>query len=80
VIAISLDEDGAAVVKPFLKEHPMDYLQVIGDAGTAASFGVDDSMLPVAVLIDKQGRIRFTHIGITSKEEFTVEIERLLAE
>jgi thiol:disulfide interchange protein len=80
IIGVSLDEDGAAVVKPFLKEHPMDYQQVIGDAGTATAFGFDDSMLPVAILIDKQGRIRFKHVGITSKEAFAGEIERLLAE
>jgi thiol:disulfide interchange protein DsbD len=80
VIAISLDEEGAAKVKPFLKAHPMDYTQIIGDKSTAAAFNVDDSTLPVTLLIDKQGRIRFRHVGITKKDVFETEISQLLNE
>ena len=80
VIAISLDEEGAAKVKPFLKAHPMDYTQIIGDRSTAAAFNVDDSTLPVTLLIDKQGRIRFRHVGITKKDVFETEISQLLNE
>jgi thiol:disulfide interchange protein DsbD len=80
VIAISLDEEGAAKVKPFLKAHPMDYTQVVGDQGTAPAFKVDDSTLPVTILIDKRGRIRFRHIGITKKDVFETEINQLLNE
>ena len=80
VIAISLDEEGAAKVKPFLKAHPMDYTQIIGDKSTAAAFNVDDSTLPVTLLIDKQGRIRFRHVGIVKKEVFEAEISQLMKE
>jgi thiol:disulfide interchange protein DsbD len=80
VIAISLDEEGAAKVKPFLKAHPMDYTQLIGDQNTAAAFNVSDSSLPVTLVIDKQGRIRFRHIGITKKDVFEAEINQLLTE
>jgi len=80
VIAISLDEEGAVKVKPFLKEHPMDYTQVIGDQTTAAAFNVPDSSLPVTLLIDKQGKIRFRHIGITKNDVFEAEIKQLLDE
>jgi len=80
VIAISLDEEGAAKVKPFLKAHPMDYTQVIGDQNTAAAFNIPDSSLPVTLLIDKQGRVRFRHVGITKKDTFETEINQLLNE
>jgi thiol:disulfide interchange protein DsbD len=80
VIAISLDEEGASKVKPFLKAHPMDYTQVIGDQNTAKSFNVDDSTLPVTLLIDKQRRIRFRHVGITKKDVLEGEINQLLSE
>lgn len=80
VIAISLDEEGAAKVKPFLKAHPMDYTQVIGDQSTAPAFKVDDSTLPVTILIDKQGRIRFRHVGITTKDVLEAEINQLVNE
>jgi len=80
VIAISTDEEGASKVKPFLKAHPMDYTQVIGDRSTSSAFVVDDSTLPVTLLIDKQGRIRFRHVGITKKEVLETEINQLLGE
>jgi thiol-disulfide isomerase/thioredoxin len=80
IIAVSLDEEGAAKVKPFLKENPMNYTQVIGDQGTAGSFNVDDSKLPVALVIDKRGRIRFRHVGLTKKDVFEGEINQLLSE
>jgi thioredoxin:protein disulfide reductase len=80
VIAIATDEEGAAKVKPFVKAHPMDYTQVIADKTTAGAFSVDDSSLPVALLIDKQGRIRFRHIGITKKDVFETELSKLLSE
>jgi thiol:disulfide interchange protein DsbD len=80
VVAISLDEEGAAKVKPFVKAHPMNYTQTIGDENTAVAFNVDSSTLPVTLLIDKQGRIRFRHVGITTKDVLEGEINQLLNE
>lgn len=80
IIAVSLDEEGAAKVKPFLKENPMSYTQVLGDQGAAGAFNVDDSKLPVAIILDKQGRIRFRHVGLAKKDVFESEINQLLAE
>ncbi|MEK6300268.1 MAG: cytochrome c biogenesis protein CcdA [Acidobacteriota bacterium] len=80
VIAVSLDEEGAAKVKPFLKQHPMNYTQTIGDQKIAGELGVGESSLPVALLVDKQGRIRFKHVGRTEKDVFEAEIKQLLEE
>jgi thiol:disulfide interchange protein DsbD len=80
LIAVSLDEEGAEKVRPFLKRYPMNYTQVIGDASVAEKFAVQDSSLPVALLIDKQGRIRSRHVGITKREVFEAEIKQLLSE
>lgn len=80
VIAIALDQEGAAKVKPFVKAHPMDYTVAIGDLTTATAFNVDDSTLPVTLLIDKQGRTRFRHIGVTKKEALEAELVQLLNE
>jgi hypothetical protein len=44
------------------------------------AFSVDDSSLPAALLIDKQGRIRFRALGITTKDVFESEINQLLSE
>jgi thiol:disulfide interchange protein DsbD len=80
IVAVSLDVEGAAKVKPFLKKYPMSYTQAVGDKEFAGKFSVEDSSLPVAFLIDKQGRIRFKHVGITKKEVFEAEIKQLLGE
>jgi thiol:disulfide interchange protein DsbD len=80
MIAVSLDEEGAEKVRPFLKQHPMTYTQTVGDQSLAELFKVSDSALPVAVVIDKQGRIRFTHKGITKREVFEGQIKQLLGE
>jgi thiol:disulfide interchange protein DsbD len=80
LIAISLDDEGARIVKPFLKEHPTNYTQTIKDQTTAEIFKVDESALPVALIVDKQGRVRFRHVGKTEKEVFDAEIKQLLAE
>lgn len=80
LIAVSLDDQGASIVKPFLKEHPMNYTQTIKDQKTAEMFKVDESALPIALIVDKQGRIRFRHVGRTEKDVFESEIKQLLAE
>ena len=80
LIAVSLDEQGAAIVKPFLKEHPTNYTQAIKDEKTAEMFKVNESALPIALIVDKQGRIRFRHVGRTEKDVFEAEIKQLLAE
>lgn len=80
IVAVSLDEEGAAKVKPFLKKYPTTYTQTIGNRDIASRFSVEDSSLPVAILIDKQGRIRFRHVGKKEKDVFEAGIKQLLAE
>jgi thiol:disulfide interchange protein len=82
LVAISLDEEGIEIVKPFLKTYPMKYTTVVGDASVAQSFNVNDSVLPVAFLIDKSGRVRFKHVGVTpnARDVFENEIKQLLSE
>jgi thiol:disulfide interchange protein DsbD len=80
IVAVSLDEEGAPKIRAFLKEHPMSYSQVMGDSQIASAFGVEESSLPVAVLIDRRGMVRFKHVGITKRETFAEEVRQLLAE
>jgi thiol:disulfide interchange protein DsbD len=81
IVGISLDEEGAPKVKPFVKENPMNYTIAVGDKQTAAAFNVDDGQLPVTLIADKQGRIRYRHIGLPkSKDEFEAKITELLNE
>lgn len=81
IVGISLDEEGAPKVKPFVKDNPMNYTIAVGDKQTAAAFKVDDNQLPVTLIADKQGRIRYRHVGLPkSKDEFESKIAELLNE
>jgi thiol:disulfide interchange protein DsbD len=81
IVGISLDEEGTPKVKPFVKENPMNYTIAVGDKQTAAAFDVDDAQLPVTLIADKQGRIRYRHVGLPkSKDEFESKITELLNE
>lgn len=80
IVAVSIDDDGAKVVRPFLRSHPMKYKVALGDVKLATEVFQIGESLPVAYLVDKQGRVRFKHVGVTDKETFRSEIERLLGE
>ncbi len=76
VIGVSMDEDGWKSVKPFLKEHPVSYSVVIGNPDLAKLYGVDS--MPMTLLIDRDGRIAASHVGMVDKGAFESEIQILL--
>jgi len=55
----------------------MNYPVVLGDPETAAKYGGVE-VLPTTFIIDKQGRIVATHMGLVSKGEMEKTIEDLL--
>jgi thiol-disulfide isomerase/thioredoxin len=62
VVGVSVDEDGAAAVNPFLKDMPMRYPIVLDAPGKIASV-LQTTMLPTSVLIDRGGKIVWRHVG-----------------
>ncbi|HEX4138157.1 MAG TPA: TlpA disulfide reductase family protein [Bryobacteraceae bacterium] len=78
VVGVSMDDDGWKVVKPFLAEKmKIPYPVVIGDNALARQFGGIESM-PVTMLIDRQGRIAYSHVGVVDRAKFEGEIQELL--
>jgi peroxiredoxin len=77
VIGVSLDEEGAAVVKPFMTEYKVNYPMVIGDGKTVEAYG-GISGIPTTFIIDKEGKIKSVHVGYRPKETFEAEIKALL--
>jgi peroxiredoxin len=76
VIGVAMDDDGWKSVKPFLRERKVKYPVVVGDEGIARTYGVDQ--MPMTLLIDRDGKIAFTHTGLVDKEEFEREMRSLL--
>ncbi len=77
VIAVSMDEEGWDIVRPFTEGLKLNFPVVIGDDQIADAFG-GVVALPTTFIIDKQGRIASTHQGLVSKGDYQDEIESLL--
>jgi cytochrome c biogenesis protein CcmG/thiol:disulfide interchange protein DsbE len=79
VVAISLDEEGVDVVKPFVDKHGMNELTVLmGEARTPELFG-GLLGLPTTFMIDRQGNYYSKHQGLADRDVVEQEIRELLA-
>jgi peroxiredoxin len=77
VIGVSMDEDGWKSVQPFLAEHKLNYPVVLGSQDVAKRYGGVTSM-PMTLLIDRDGRIADSEVGMVDKAAFEGEIQALL--
>jgi cytochrome c biogenesis protein CcmG/thiol:disulfide interchange protein DsbE len=77
VLGVSMDEEGWEAVRPYLQKTRINYRVVIGTDTVAQSYGGVES-LPTTFVIDKDGRINSTHIGLVSKSDYENEIVQLL--
>src|ERR1700676_5501976 len=76
VIGVSMDEDGWKSVKPFLEKQQVNYPVVIGNPDLAKRYMVD--AMPMTLLIDREGKIAASHVGMVDKGAFEGEIRVLL--
>jgi cytochrome c biogenesis protein CcmG/thiol:disulfide interchange protein DsbE len=76
VIGVSMDDDGWKSVNPYVKEKRVNYTIVIGTQSIAKQYAVE--AMPVTLLIDREGKIATTHVGLVTKAEYQTEIEALL--
>ncbi len=77
VVGVSMDEDGWKSVKPYLATKKIDYPIVVGTEDVAKAYGGVDS-LPSTFIIDRDGKIAFSHSGLVSKDTYETEIGSLL--
>ena len=71
VIGISMDEDGATAVKPFLKQVPMNYTVGLGTG--------QFEQLPITIVYDRAGRKVQRFEGFTKAEDIRAAVEKALA-
>ena len=76
IIGVSMD-DSADPVRPFYQQFRMNYPVVMGTAKTGEQYG-GVLGLPIAFLIDPEGRIVKKHIGATDTNVIEKEIVGLL--
>jgi cytochrome c biogenesis protein CcmG/thiol:disulfide interchange protein DsbE len=77
-VGVAMDDDGWKLVRPYLREHPISYPVVLGDAELAALYHV--TAMPMTLLIDRSGRIADAHVGMVDKNAWEHEIRQLLLE
>ncbi len=77
VVGLSVDENGAEVVKPFAQKMGMNYPVALADEKTQEAFGGIE-VVPTTFIIDREGRIVKEHMGFADKDEFEKEIKPLL--
>lgn len=67
-----------ARVKPFVRDHHMNYPVVMGDADVLSAYEIQS--LPLTFLVDRRGRIAARYQGVVDRENLIANIKRLLAE
>ena len=77
MLGVSMDDDGGTAVKPYLAESKINYRILLGNDSVGTLYGGVDS-LPTTFLIDREGNIAATHIGLISKGDYQDEIVQLL--
>jgi peroxiredoxin len=77
VIGVSVDEDGWEAVRPFLASRQVNYPVVVSTVEVEQKYGGVEA-LPVSFLIDREGRIANTHVGLVTRKTYEDEIRRLL--
>jgi thiol:disulfide interchange protein len=76
VVGVSMDDEGAERVKPFLKKHPIDYTVALGSEAVTRQFGLDE--LPVTVIFDRSGKQIKRFAGFLKEDELEAAIQQAL--
>ncbi len=77
LVGIAMDDEGAEKVKPFVEENKLPYLTLIGNEEVANSFGGVVGF-PSKFLVDRNGRIVDSWVGVVPREVLEKEIQGLL--
>ena len=77
VLAVSMDQEGWEVVRPFIEQQGLNFPVFVGDRDFGDAFGGVD-VLPITFIVDRTGKITARHRGLVDKSEYEKEIEALL--
>ena len=77
VLGVAMDEEGWEVIKPYLAQSKVNYRVILGNDTVAGLYGGVES-LPTTFVLDQNGKIASTHVGLVSKSDYENEIMQLL--
>jgi thiol:disulfide interchange protein DsbD len=76
VLGVSMDEEGAERVQPFLKKHPMEYSVALGGEPLSKQFALDE--LPVTLIYDRSGKQLKRFDGFTAAAAIEAAVQQAL--
>jgi thiol:disulfide interchange protein len=76
VLGVGMDDEGAQLVRPFLKKHPMDYAVGLGSAAMMTQYKLD--LLPVTLVYDRSGKQVKRFEGFTPEAELLAAVQQAL--
>ena len=77
IIGIALDQGGWDDVTPFIRQNPVTYPIVVGDASVARQWG-RLQFIPTTFIVDKDGYSVEVHTGLLTREKLIQTISPLL--
>lgn len=77
IIGISLDQETKGDVIPFIQQQGINYPVVFADDAVIGNYGGIES-IPTTFVIDKEGKIAASYLGLTSISTYENQIKRLL--
>jgi cytochrome c biogenesis protein CcmG/thiol:disulfide interchange protein DsbE len=79
VLGVALDEAGWDAVRPYADAKKINYPVMVGNEMIADLFG-GLKAVPTTIIIDRQGRVAATHVGLCQKSEYEGDIQAVLNE
>ena len=73
-----MDDDGWKVVTPFIQKAEVPYRIVLGDDATAKKYKIQN--MPDAFLIDREGRVAATYVGLVDRDNVEANVQAMLAQ
>jgi thiol-disulfide isomerase/thioredoxin len=78
IVAISMDDEGEEVVRPFVDENGMRYPVAIGTDDVAEAFGGVVGF-PTTFLVDRQGKVVDSWVGVIPRRILEEKLQALIA-
>jgi cytochrome c biogenesis protein CcmG/thiol:disulfide interchange protein DsbE len=76
-VGISMDDDPAKVVPAFVKKYDIPYPMLAPTPDFQLAYSIES--LPTSMLIDRNGHVARTYVGMVDEQELGRDIDRLLA-
>jgi cytochrome c biogenesis protein CcmG/thiol:disulfide interchange protein DsbE len=78
VLGVAFDEDGWTSVGPYVDARHVNYPVLLADDRLGRDYD-EVSALPTTLLLDREGRIAATHVGLVERDRYDAEIRATLA-